>query len=466
MNKLFTIISLAALFFSCVDDEKALDYTRPTEPVARDKNVVLTMQIPGVYTPVTYAYSENDENEIRTVDVLVFRIDADGNESYYRHIPIPSITQDNGNTKKIQFKLEFVDSRLIILANVRDLFTQEMKEQLLTDSAMGDVRKERLMKRFIFNVREPFGSRQEPFPMYGESAVLRSSEDTAGDIKMIRSVTRIDIVNSIADDKITIDSVYLFNTKNKAFVSPGFDGKGEMLGTANMPSEAMPNAEPFGYRFTHNAATVSPTMEREIYMAEDAQDTASPTAIVLKITRQGQSSQFYRVDMRSKDGELIPILRNYRYRLNITKILGDGYPTAEMAATVLRPSLTSTVESNELGINSIIFNDQYKLGVSTTNLAFNADGSWDERKSGESYYSLKVYTTYSGWTMTWEDEDNQAGQWMTFRDISPDDRASFPASCLDLNMKVTENKTGRQRSGKIRLTAGALSLTVNVIQYS
>ncbi|MDR1357433.1 MAG: BACON domain-containing protein [Tannerellaceae bacterium] len=469
MNKLVTIslfISLlTSLFFSCVDDERITEYVKPTEPAAMDKSVVLTMQIPGTYTPVTYAYSENDENEVRTVDVLAFKVDSAGNESYFKHITVPSLSQDNGNVKMIRFRLELVDTRLIVLANVRNLFTQELEDQLLTDAAMGGMTKEKIMQRFVFEMNEPFGVKQEPFPMYGESGVLRSSEDTAGDIKMIRSITRIDVVNSILDDKVTIDSVYLFNAKNKGFVAPAFDAKGAILGTPNMPAHATPHMEAFGYRFVQNAGTVSPAMEREIYLTEDGQDTDSPTLIVLKITRDGNPS-FYRVDMRGKDGELMPVLRNYRYRLNVAKILGDGYPTAEMAASVIRPSLSSTVETNELGISSIIFNDQYKLGVSATDLLFKADGSWEGQKSGEVFNSLKVYTTYSGWSVEWEGEGLDG--WLTIDGVNLTDknRVDFPASRLDLNIKATANKTGAQRSGRLKLTAGALSLTVNIVQYS
>ncbi|MDR1344746.1 MAG: BACON domain-containing protein [Tannerellaceae bacterium] len=463
MNKLATILLLAALFFSCVDDERTPDYVKPVLPVATDKNVVLTMQIPGAYTPVTYAYSESDENEIRTVDVLVFRVDSEGNEFYYRHIPVPFIDQDNGNTKKIQFRLNLVDSRLIVLANVRDLFTMEMKDQLLTDSAMGNVSKEKMMKRFVFNMSEPFGSRREAFPMYGESDILRSSDDTVNDMKMIRSVTRIDIVNGMLDDKITIDSVYLFNAKNKGFVAPGFDARGLIVGTPNVPAEAKPNTGVFGYAFAQNAGTVSPAMEREIYVTEDGQDTDSPTAVVLKITRNGDS-QFYRADMCSKDGGIMPILRNYRYRLNITNIVGNGYPTAEMAVAVLKPSLSSEVETNELGISDIVFNDHYKLGVSAKDLFFKADGSPEGQATRDALYSLKVFTTYSGWSATLE--GNDLNEWLDFADAGSDGRVEFPASNLELRIKITTNATGKQRSGKIKLTAGTLSLEVNVTQYS
>jgi hypothetical protein len=467
MNKLTTILLLTVLFFACVDDEKFINPVNPVDPVepaARDKNVVLTMQIPGTYLPVTYAYSENDENEIRTVDVLVFRVDSTGNESYYRHIRVPAITQDNGTTKKVEFRLELVDSRLAVLANVRNLFTPEMEERLLADSIAGKVTKETVMKRFVFPMSEPAGKQNEPFPMYGESDLLRSSDNTTGDIKMIRAITRIDIINSIPDDKVKIDSVYLLYTKNKGFVAPGFNAKGEIVGTPNVPGDAEPNTNLFGYKFTPNAGAGSPAMEREIYITEDGQDSDRPTAIILKICYEGRPSQFYRVDMLDKDGELMPILRNYRYRINLTRIVGDGYPSAEEAADVPKPSLASTVETNELGISTVAFNDSYKLGVSTVRVIFKADGSWEGRKSGEESYSLKVHTTYSGWSASWR-TDELAG-WLNLTDAQVENGSvKFPASRMELNMRATPNTTGKDRSANIRLTAGTLYLDIHVTQY-
>ncbi|MDR2811277.1 MAG: hypothetical protein LBB84_12120 [Tannerellaceae bacterium] len=463
MNKLTIILLFATLFFSCVDDERLINPT--VEPVVKDKNVVLTMQIPGTYLPVTYAYSENDENEIRTVDVLIFRVDESGNEYYYKHIRIPTIAQNNGNTKKVQFRLEFMDSRLLVLANVRNLFTGEMEDRLRTDSVAGHVTKDEVMKRFVFDMTKPFGEEKEPFPMYGESDILRSSDTTVGEIKMTRSITRIDVVNSISDYKVRIDSIYFLQTKNKGAVAPGFNEKGEIVGTANVPSEAQPNTHAFGYKFVQNAGNVSPAMEREIYIAEDGQDTNTPTIIILKIACEDRPAQFYRVDMLNKDGELLPILRNYRYRLNILKIAGNGYPTIAAAAAVPTPSLSSTVETNELGISSVVFNDQYKLGVSTTDIVFKADGSWDGKTNNEIVYSLKVYTTYSGWSVTWE--GNELAGWLNLMDVDmKKGTMDFPASRLELNMKVEPNTTGGTRQGKIKLTAGMLHLEINVVQYS
>ncbi|MDR2389024.1 MAG: hypothetical protein LBD89_04470 [Tannerellaceae bacterium] len=464
MNKLTLILWLAALFVSCTEEERLIN-PDPIGSVVRDKTVVLTLQIPGVYLPVTYAYSEKDENEIRTVDVLSFRVDSSGKEYYGGHIPVQVPERDNGNRKTLECRLAPIDSRLLVLANVRHLFTREMQERLRADSLAGNATKEQLMQRFVFDMEKPFGEEGEAFPMYGESDVLPASATEAGEIRMTRALCRIDIVNSLGDDRMGIDSVYLLHTKSKGFVAPGFDREGAMLGRANVPGEARPNANLFGYRFVRNTGGLSEAMEREIYTTEDAQDTDTPTCIILKISERDHPPQFYRVDMLDRDGVLLPIVRNYRYRLNVVKITGKGYPDVEAAAAVPTPSLSSRVETNELGISAVVFNSQYKLGVSTTTIAFRADGSWEGQEANDTDFSLKVHTTYSGWSAAWEGEGE--GKWLNFMEANRTiTRLDFPASRLELNMKARPNLTGKTRRGRLRLTAGSLHLDIQVVQYN
>lgn len=457
------IFLLVLLSSSCLEDERIVGPV--VEPVAKDKNVVLTMQIPGAYLPVTYAYSENEENDIATADALVFRIDASGNEYYYRHIAVPAISQDNGNIKKIQLRLEYIDARVLVLANVRNLFTPEMNAQLRLDSIQGNVTKERVMKRFVFDMTEAFGKQKERFPMYGESAIIRSSDKATGSVTMIRAIARIDVVNSIPNEQASIDSIYLFHTKNKGFVAPRFDPDGAILESPHLPGEAEANETPLGYKFVRNAGVASPAMEREIYLTEDLQDSEKPTIIVVKIRKEGSPPYFYRVDMLDKDGELLPILRNYRYRISIAKIISSGYLRPEEAAVAPKPALSSTVETNELGITNVVFNDRFKLGAATAHIVFNADGSWKDKKPDEDAYSLKVHTTYSGWSASWNKKDF-AG-WLSFPEAKGAETSlHFASSALSLRMKASPNTTGKKRGGTIRLAAGSLFLEINVTQYS
>jgi hypothetical protein len=422
------------------------------------------MQIPGTNAPVTYAYSSSGENEVQTVDILVFKVDSKG-EHYYKHIPVRSIRQDNNTTKKVDIALEAIDTRLVLLANASHLFTEEMMYLLENDARSDDVTKEDILSRFVFDFNKPWKADDytgNAFPMYGESGIIQAKSVTVSEIKMIRAIARIDIASEARNTGWTIDSVYVFNTNNKGFVAPSFDKKGAAVETPHIPSAARANTKGFGYLFVPNAGTTTLSMEREIYITEDMQDGQEPTTIVLRILHEGKKPQYYRVDLKGADGELIPVLRNYRYRIFITGITGEGYPTAEEAATsAKRPSISSEVEINELGLGKIIFNDQYKLGVSEVQVCFHADGSW-EGINGETSYSLKVYTTYPNWTASM---DESMATWLTFDGSNGDGlEMEFPASSHSLGLTVAPNLSGHFRSGTIYLRAGTLLQAITILQ--
>jgi hypothetical protein len=451
---------------SCLSEEELPVYVPPT-PVTADRDLTVVIQIPGTHIPVTYAYPSIDENEIRTVDILVFKVDASG-EHYYKHIFVPAVSQNNYTTKQLHIHLEPVDTRLIVLANIHHLFTSEMDYILQLDSIDGNVDKQSLMSQFVFNFTKPWNpydyEGNDGFPMYGESKQVGADVKEVNDIKMIRAVTRIDIVNETRNSKFVIDSVYVFNTKNKGFVAPSFDSNGAILERPHIPSAAQVNTQAFGFEFTPNAGIVTPVMEREIYVTEDTQETDQPTSIILKLVYEDGRAHFYRVDMKDKEGFMLPIRRNYRYRIHLTEVLGAGYPTAREAADASgNLSLSSTVESTELGLTKIVFNDQYLLGVSLPELIFNADGSWAGKTPEELYYSLKVYTTYAEWSASW-DEDLK--NWLHPADKNITGlQVDYPASCLSLDITPLPNTTGETRTGEINLRAGTLQMNITVIQY-
>ncbi|GHT27542.1 hypothetical protein AGMMS49574_00180 [Bacteroidia bacterium] len=462
MKKYSIYILIIMALCSCVGEEIP---THVTPPTPTDRQLTLIMQIPGTNAPVTYAYSPSGENEVQTVDILVFKVDSTG-EHYYKHIPVRSIRQDNNTTKKVDIALEAIDTRLILLANVSHLFTEEMMYLLENDARSGDVTKEDILDRFVFDFNKPWKADDHTgnvFPMYGESGVVQAKSVTVNEIKMIRAIARIDIANEAHNAGWTIDSVYVFNTNNKGFVAPSFDKRGIAVETPHVPSAARANTKGFGYLFAPNAGTTTLSMEREIYITEDMQDGQESTTIVLKILHEGKKPQYYRVDLKGADGELIPILRNYRYRIFITGIRGEGYPTAEEAVTATKlPSISSEIEINELGLGKIIFNDQYKLGVSEVKVSFRADGSWEGINGETSSYSLKVYTTYSNWTASM---DESMATWLTFDGANGDGlKMEFPASSHSLGLTVAPNPSGHFRSGTIYLRAGTLLQAITILQ--
>lgn len=454
-------IFLFFTLFSCVTDEKEVIF--PTDKNI-GKDLLVTIQIPGTSVPVSYSnLSEEDENDIHTLDVLLFREGEEG-EYFYKYVPVPTLDEDNGTVKKFRIKKEPFDVKLLVLANVCDLFTSSVIEQLRLDSIQACIDKETIMRRFLFSYTEIAGGK--PFPMYGESEIIQGEEEKVEAIKMTRAVARIDIGTN-GGCSLAIDSVFIFNCKNKGYVSPPFSSKGSVLEEPWVPINAVPYSSPFGFAFRQNSLHGNAVMmERNIYITEDTQSSDKPTIIVIKTVSSDAAPVYYRVNMQDVDGSFIPIRRNYRYRICITEISAHGYASA-LEASKAPASLQTVIESYELDIHEMIVDekDRYMLGVSTTEVVVNADGSWAGKAEEDQYYMLRIHTTYPKWSATWEKKDFDG--WLTFfGNTSEEDiiRMEYPSSVRALPMKLTPNPSTQERSGIIKLIAGTLVMEIRIAQ--
>jgi hypothetical protein len=199
-------------------------------------------------------------------------------------------------------------------------------------------------------------------------------------------------------------------------------------------------------------------MGKQIYIPEDTQEMPWPTTLIVKARYQGHPAQYFRADLQGSDGNLIPLLRNYRYKVNIVDIAGAGYASALEAAEA-PPALNTHIEADELDIREYVVNDQYILGVSTSRVDFEA---------GESSFDFKLHTTYSRWSVAWT---TQPPEWVKVIDHAGNTLGnmplSWPAEVTSLQIKTTEtNRTGYSRSATIRLTAGLLSKDIYITQQS
>jgi hypothetical protein len=454
----FIYILFVMMFCACVGDE-----IFPAHAINRPdgKELDIVMQIPGANIPVTFATAQAaGENIVETVNVLVFKVEPDGKEYFHRHIPVRSIEISNSTTKRFTLTLsDSINARLILLANVDHLFTQEIIARLHSDSIAGNLMPESILNRFVFGLPEPLpvAIKRYGFPMYGRSEVIKANEREAGDITMIRSVARIDIADDMPGNQLAIDSVYIFNARNCGYVAPALDTKGNTLETPNVPPAAAPESQPFGYRFTPNMGVTTQSMEGEIYVSEDRRDNESATVIVLKTLTASGQPHYYPVDLQNAYGQPLPILRNCRYRIFIRSITGDGYITANEAATgTMRREVSLDVEMNELGLGNIVFNDQYKLAVS--NLAIDID------PENQSSFELKVYTTYHSWSAS---ITTTGEAWLSFDgETQTGTPAQFPAARRSLILKAEENNSGSPRVATINLKAGTLKQVITVTQHS
>lgn len=463
--KKWSILIIALLFFSCSDDGT----TDPIpEPGGEAGTFTMTVRVPGVNLPTNYSdpITEIQENDIQEIDILAFKeTDSEDEEFCYRVTVQKSDIQEvvssiNGSEKTFNLELrrEEYGVRLVVLANsrsslntIQNLLVEGTPKQTILDALTfnGNAWKNVTETSFV-----------NAFPMMGQTTELVYTTSkittTIQKVSLLRAVAKVDVGVDIYGDpaigfgkRFEIKNVYVYRANDKGRVSPHKDNLSSPQATkTNIPEDAsaLPVITyPYEKDVTENA------MVRKIYLAEsnacaEGQEDKA-TCLIIQAKYDGGPTTYYRIDFMNHDNEYLPLLRNHRYLINITQIRGDGYSTADEAASSKSSALIYDLTVTDEGINDIEYNGQHMIGVNKG--VFYVD--WVT-----STQSLTVFTNYSsGWTITDSDpwieiaNENQSGV--------GNEKKTFPFT-------VNNNTNGITRTGKIILSAGTLKKEVQIVQ--
>ncbi len=176
-------------------------------------------------------------------------------------------------------------------------------------------------------------------------------------------------------------------------------------------------------------------------------------------------------DERNQDpySEVWPILRNHRYRVNITAVDQQGYTSEAEALAAEANNLTVqlSVFEEDGWINYVTYNGQYYLGVSTSQLIVPAyrDATGVITLGPAVRESLRIKSNFhSSWNCTFTDSPERNGgtpiDWVVYESGN----WSGPEQNDKVEFRILPNLTGRDRTGYIHLTAGLLHLPIEVKQ--
>jgi hypothetical protein len=196
--------------------------------------------------------------------------------------------------------------------------------------------------------------------------------------------------------------------------------------------------------------------------AKNANVPLNETCIVVG-GRYGADSYdtYYRLDFFIQDTDThMDILRNHRYRCNITEVYGRGYPTVDDAYRAKPSNMTvDIIVWDENTIRDIVFDSEFMLGVSEN--PFELTGDDHTLTSGENI--LYVTTDYpTGFTYTvWGDKAGTTPAPWTI-DVSTND---IGGNISEMRLIMSANPDPVSRTAYIRITAGRLTYIVEVIQH-
>ncbi len=439
------------------------------------------LSMPATASPATYAISGTDENHVETIDVLVFRRDGSTSSgwAYVYKAQGTAISNRADDSSKKQFDVTLYTltspQTLVVLANVRN------EVEALGDIAIG-ADKETLLKKLLFTNTGNWNATPEdnagqfrPFPMWGEKkeVVLTPDMTEITGIQLLRSIARLDVVVSqpiIDAATFQLHEVHVYNSKHTGYIVPDPDLMSTGKATAaTIPADAgeyasWNNGTPLSYTVP---STMRNAFERTMYLLE-AQ--AAPTGKTLQATcvvigaKYGVDTDvsYYRVDFlqaadrtRYKD-----ILRNHHYRINIIKVTGKGYPTADDAFNSKSLFIEAEVQEWNDGDIHVIFDGQYLLTVCPGQFSFPRDAIAEPGEQNK----LTIYTDYpAGWSIeniVEVADGTSPATWLSVQEVTN----GLPGTAKELWLQVAENTTGSERKARIIVAAGRMRYQVTVKQ--
>lgn len=164
---------------------------------------------------------------------------------------------------------------------------------------------------------------------------------------------------------------------------------------------------------------------------------------------------FYRVDFADADGnKLEALLRNHRYRVNITAVYGPGDATPEEAYNATRTSVTATVTEWDDSSLDMEFDGTSWIAMPRTATIGPAAGD-------QATLTFLTNVDPSGWTVEWADESDQANFSVTLpEELDDTNEASLTITALTPLPTGMDSRTTQLR---IQVTP-RLGVVISVVQ--
>lgn len=455
-NVKYYLLILCTWTLSCTEK----DETFP-EPEIEPGFAALTVELPTISEPGTYAIGQADENTIKEIDVLVFkRVQGDDIFSYRLKLSENDIQDASGSTygERKTFDVELRNDQLIfvIIANARasvDRIADELKD---------NVRKEDILAKLVFSQSGKWPATSAgftPFPMWGETRQpVRLTDTSIGPVSLMRAVVRIDIGIDVFGDpalgfgqKFKLKEIYVYNVMNKGAVTPdmgdpGITGDEPIVTYPYIPLDATPLLDPLKYEYTQGSDAIQKFFG-EIYTTES--DADNVCLVVGGFYDNSDTKTFYKIAF-ADNGSYLQLLRNHRYLVNIKGVRRKGFATFEEAHAAEASNVISEITVGEnTELTEYVFNGQYMLGVETGKKTVNYDGQ---------LFRIQVYTTCpTGWKAT---VDPAAASWLEIEGSE----TGGPNQNNTLAVGTYRNTDVFVREGKITIEAGSLRKDIFIKQ--
>ena len=413
--QLISGLLLALLTAGCVADRNVSDCITEGE----DVELEFALQVPALETSLRQL-DATQEKQINSVQVLVFNTQdeqgtalAEPDETFAYEAKVKSFETGTDGYTRIRCGLTATAKkmRVVCIANAN------INTQGFTGKTKGVILNEDVMKKTFTAAWPTTPDSKYHIPMWGESDAQPVSRATKfndctasnanGVIHLVRALARIDVglsfdetkpadetAKGITDFKIKSVRVYryaqsMFVTGTQALTFRQMGGNREPLPHTPEGMKAADDNNPLVFNAD---ATGVDGYVRNIYIPEisnhldNGQNKGKDarTCLVIGGSYKGGKETYYRVDfITRRDGapkdeitKQLDVLRNHRYRFNITKVAGPGTETPGEALKTEPVNLTcDVVVWDEAKVDKIVYDGQYYLSVSKDKFHFGKDAT-------------------------------------------------------------------------------------------
>ncbi|EFK59257.1 FimB/Mfa2 family fimbrial subunit [Sphingobacterium spiritivorum] len=442
---------------SCIKEKTIIDDTN-TETNGT-KEVSFTASMPGLSQNIsTYAISDNEENKVTTIDILVFEMTG-STEKYAYRVAGRNIRPLTANSIQFQATLQAHATkkyRLVAIANAR---TTVNAASYTVGALKSDILKNLVInKPGVWNTTS--SADYSPLPMSGESEPNLSINSNTGSItlNMIRIQARVDvIVEPTLITRFQMTSISVYNSNSNARIAPSATttgSNGPIVTAPSLPASPQINSSPLVYIPDPVTPPNTVNSRQQIYLFEKnaaaSAGASGALSLIIGGYYDGSSTEtYYKLEFLSKEAAPIPlaVLRNHKYEFKIKEVSGAGYPTKEAALTGKPSNIQGSVVTLNLSDMPIIYFDEHYYLAMETDLV-----NYPTNQAKGQFYKIKTDFP-GGWTWT-----SDQPSWLS---MNPYNNGTSDGA----NISVEINQGNPvPRHGILTITAGKIRARIKVYQ--
>lgn len=279
-------------------------------------------------------------------------------------------------------------------------------------------------------------------------------------LKLLRDRARIDLSvdEALPASRFTLASLHVVKALDKMALIPAdecLDAEGKAV-KPTIPASATALADPL---------TVTGTANLRLYLAEadvvmggtgdpaDDNRFQRPAMVVGGYYAGASAPSYYRVDFALPSGTLIDLLRNHRYRVNITAVNGPGEATPEEAYLASKASISATVTPWDDVELDVEFDGGSWVAMPRTATVGASAGSTVE-------LAFSTNVDPAGWTAEWTGDNDGDNFSYTLPDALDDNKATLKVTALT---SLPASEDSRTAQLLIQVTP-RLRVIVNIVQ--